>query len=50
MDTSPWDLVQRELNSAILLKLLADREKGMWISSGRGTKRRVIFLYFLETP
>ena len=46
MDTSPWDLVQRELNSAILLKLLADREKGMWVSSSRGTKRRSYFYIF----
>jgi len=46
MDTSPWDLVQRELNSAILLKLLADREKACGFLVTKELKDELYFYIF----
>jgi len=45
MDTFPWDKIQRELNSAILMKFLADLEKSYWFLETEELKDECIFMF-----
>ena len=49
MDTSPWDVAQRGKFGDIA-ETSCRSGKGMWVSSGRGTKRRAYFYGFWKLP